>query len=137
LQRSADERGSNKFGLNLPKSLNAPVGIGIITQLCCDGEAEVDMIRTQILLLPEQDRNLREAAALQGKSISEVVRDILDAYFAEQQRQKREAALQALAELEQIRNTIAEEVGVYQGDPLNEARQEREKQQEAVWKQSS
>lgn len=94
------------------------------------------MIRAQILLEPEQDRNLREVAASQGKSISEVVRDILNAYFAEQERRKLEAGMQALAELDRIRNQIAEQVGVYHGDPLSEIRQERDEQLESVWKQS-
>jgi hypothetical protein len=95
------------------------------------------MIRTQILLEPKQDRLLREAAALQGKSLSEVVRDILNAYFVDQERQKLEAGLKALAELDRIRNQIAEQVGGYDGDPVSEVRQEREQQQEALWKPSS
>jgi hypothetical protein len=58
--------------------------------------------RVQTLLSNEQDRRLREIVP-QGKSISEVVRQILDAYFAEQDRRVQENALKALAELDRIR----------------------------------
>lgn len=94
------------------------------------------MKRVQILLSNEQDRRLREIVP-QGKSISEVVRQILDAYFAEQDRRVQENALKALAELDRIRQKVAEQYGVYEGDLVNEARLERESQMEDVWKQWS
>ena len=39
------------------------------------------MRRAQLLLNDEQDRRLREIAIREGKSLSEMVRQILDEYF--------------------------------------------------------
>jgi plasmid stability protein len=98
---------------------------------------EVNMNRAQLLLDDTQDRRLREMASREGKSISEVVRQILDDYFAKQDRREQEEALKALEELGQIREKAASEYGVYEGDPVNEAREERIRQVEDSWKQSS
>jgi len=43
---------------------------------------ELNMNRAQLLLNDAQDRRLREMAADRGKSISEIVRQILDEYFS-------------------------------------------------------
>lgn len=94
------------------------------------------MNRAQLLLDDEQDRRLREMAAREGKSLSEVFRRILDEYFAWQDRTAQDKALNALIKLDQIREAAAE-YGVYEGEPVNEARDERERQMEDVWKQWS
>lgn len=94
------------------------------------------MSRNQLILGNAHDRRLREIAYREGKSISEVVRQILDEYFAEKDRQAREEALQALAGLDGIREATAR-YGVYEGDPINEAREERDRETEDVWKQWS
>ena len=75
-------------------------------------------------------------AAREGKSISEIVRQILDEYFAERERKAREEALEVLRALDQIREQTAR-YGVYQGDPVNEARDERDAEIEDVWRQWS
>lgn len=95
------------------------------------------MNRAQLLLDEAQDRRLREMASRQGKSISEIVRQILDEYFAQQDRKEQEEALAALAELDQIREKATAEYGVYGGEPVHEAREERERQVEEAWKRSS
>jgi predicted DNA-binding protein len=60
------------------------------------------LYRTQILLEPEQHQVLAELAAREGRSISDVVREIIRAHL-EQQQQATDAKLQQdLAALEQI-----------------------------------
>jgi len=95
------------------------------------------MNRTQLLLDDEQDRRLREMAARQNQSLSETIRQILDEYFAEQDRRTREEALRTLDQLDRIREDATVQYGMYEGEPVNEARQEREQQAEDVWKQQS
>ncbi len=94
------------------------------------------MKRSQVILDDDNDRRLRELAAREGKSISEIVRQILDAYFAERERKEREKALEVLRTLDQIREQTAR-YGVYEGDPVNEARDERDAEVEDVWRQWS
>lgn len=90
------------------------------------------MKRSQLILSDLHDRRLREMASREGKSISEVVRQILDDYFAGLDLQQQERTLKALAELDQIREATAR-YGVYEGDPVNEAREEREQETEELW----
>jgi plasmid stability protein len=99
--------------------------------------AENNMNRTQLLLDDEQDRRLREMAARQNQSLSETIRQILDEYFAEQDRRTQEEALRTLDQLDHIRESASAQYGVYEGEPVNEARQERERQVEDVWQQQS
>jgi hypothetical protein len=94
------------------------------------------MKRSQVILDEDNDRRLRELAAREGKSISEIVRQILDEYFAERERKAREEALEVLRALDQIREQTARH-GVYEGDPVNEARDERDAEIEDVWRQWS
>ncbi len=85
--------------------------------------------RAQILLEPEQHKTLQEIAYSEGHSISEVAREVirlgLDALETDSEKlwSKRMAAL---AELEKIRQEIQEEKGVYQGNLVHEARNERQ-----------
>ncbi|GAP06171.1 ribbon-helix-helix protein, copG family [Anaerolinea thermolimosa] len=94
------------------------------------------MKRNQLILDEENDRRLREMASREGKSLSEVIRQILDEYFAERERKERERSLQALRKLDRIREETAR-YGVYEGDPVNEAREERDAEVEDVWRQWS
>ena len=94
------------------------------------------MHRTQLLLNDEQIQRLRAMAIRKGKSISEVVRQILEEYFAEQDRKEQTEALEALKGLDQIRQATAQR-GVYVGEPVNEIREERERQMEEIWQQRS
>ncbi len=90
------------------------------------------MYRTQLLLSEEQNQRLREMAVREGKSLSEVVRQILDEYFADQDRRVQMEALAALRGLDQIREITAQ-YGVYVGEPVNEVREERKRQMEETW----
>ena len=46
------------------------------------------MVRTQILLEPEQHETLKEMARREKRSISEIVREMLDKQIKEQQRRR-------------------------------------------------
>jgi hypothetical protein len=92
------------------------------------------LYRAQILLKPEQHEALKEIAHTDGRSISEVVREIVRQYLAERQRDLQlERELQAIEDLARTRKEIQERHGVYDGDLLAEARSEREQDMERVW----
>lgn len=95
------------------------------------------MHRTQLLLDDAQNRRLREMAARKGKSISEVLRQILAEYFAWKEQEEKQEALQALRELDRLREGLATRYGIYEGEPVQEIREEREHQIEDTWKQWS
>lgn len=95
------------------------------------------MHRTQLLLDDAQNRRLREMAARKGKSISEVLRQILAEYFAWKEQEEKQEALQALRELDRLREGLAARYGIYEGEPVQEIREERERQTEDTWKQWS
>jgi len=52
--------------------------------------------RTQILLSPDQRRKLARIATLEQRSLSDVVREMIDAQLATRKRREMEAAAQAL-----------------------------------------
>jgi predicted DNA-binding protein len=54
------------------------------------------MIRTQILLEPEQHQTLTELAHQQNRSLSDLVREMLDAQITEQRQAALKKAAQAL-----------------------------------------
>ncbi len=93
------------------------------------------MNRAQLLLNDNQNHRLREMANREGKSISEIVRQILDEYFKEQDLREQTAALEALRKLDQIREASAK-YGVYVGNPVEEVREERDQDMEQLWRQS-
>jgi len=90
------------------------------------------MYRAQILLDPRQRRKLEEIARREGKSISAITRQVIDAGLErledETERWKKRARI--LAELRQIRE---KQPDIYTGDIINQARQEREDEENQVW----
>lgn len=82
------------------------------------------MHRTQLFLDEEQHRRLVRLAATHGRTISEIVRDYVERGLrADQQgRQQRREALRVINE---ARREMERSHGVYQGDPVAEAREER------------
>ena len=81
--------------------------------------------RAQILLESEQHQALAEIAEQEGRSISDLVREIVRQHLAERRQQAQQlAALEAIERLTQIRAILQEERGLYQGDPLAEVREE-------------
>ena len=67
------------------------------------------LYRAQILLEPEQHRTLTDIAQREGRSISDLVREILRQHLAErEQADRRQAEMQAIQELTQIRKQLQE-----------------------------
>lgn len=95
------------------------------------------LLRAQVMLDPEDYRRLQSLAEKQGKSLSETIREVVLQYLNEQERQEQEKFQKSLDELRQIRQRNAARYGIYQGDLVNEAREERERQMEDVWDQWS
>lgn len=94
------------------------------------------MYRAQILLHPEQRRKLEEIARREGRSISAVTRYIIDIGLNKLESEsdiwiKRERILQEFREIRERQPTI------YQGDLINEARQEREDDIDRIWHDES
>jgi len=83
--------------------------------------------RTQILLEPEQHRVLTEIAQEEGRSLSDLLREIVAEHLAQRDQDTRlQQALQAIDALTQIRKRIEAGHGVCPTDLLAEVRAERE-----------
>jgi len=81
----------------------------------------------------EQHEALAEIARQEGRSISDLVREIVQQHLVEREKEARQLReLEALEGLRQIREKLREEVGVYPGDLLAEVRAEREEELERV-----
>ena len=91
--------------------------------------------RAQLLLEPEQHEALAEIAEREGRSISDLVREIIRQHLAQRDEESRKlTALQALEALSQVRNTLREQYGMYRGDPVAEVRAEWEENVEQLWR---
>lgn len=84
----------------------------------------MDQVRVQILLEPRQHKALKQVARQSHKSLSELVREITDAYLAQVDVEQQDDMLLALDQLCQIR----ERQPVYQSDPVADVRAERQDQ---------
>lgn len=90
--------------------------------------------RAQLLLEAEQHQALAKIAEQEGRSISDLVREIVDQHLAERRQQTQQlTALQAIERLTQIRARLQEEHGLYQSNPLADVRAEWEKEVERMW----
>ncbi len=94
------------------------------------------MYRAQILLDPRQRRRLEEIARREGKSISAVTRQVIDAGL---ERIENEAELwkKRAHLLSNLRYLREKQTSVYTGDLVNEARQERQDEGDEVWQKPS
>jgi plasmid stability protein len=91
------------------------------------------LYRAQLLLEPEQHQALAKIAEQEGRSISDLVREILRQHLLERDREAQKLnALRAIEELAQIRERLREEHGVYQTDPLAEVRAERDQEMDRI-----
>jgi predicted DNA-binding ribbon-helix-helix protein len=89
--------------------------------------------RAQLLLESEQHEALAEIARQEGRSISDLVREIVRQHLVERDKQARQLReLEALEGLSQIREKLREEYGVYPEGLLAEVREEREEELERV-----
>jgi predicted DNA-binding protein len=91
--------------------------------------------RTQLLLEAEQHEALAEIAEEEGRSISDLVREIVRQHLVEREKESaRLRASQAIERLAGIRAGVREAHGVYHGDLLAEVRAEREEDRERTWR---
>jgi len=91
------------------------------------------LYRAQLLLESSQHEALAEIAEQEGRSISDLVREIVRRHLAERGDQAQKlSALQAIERLTQIRARLQEEHGILQGDPLADARAEWEEDVERI-----
>ena len=91
--------------------------------------------RTQLLLEAKQHEALTKIAEQQGRSISDLVRGIVQQHLDERENEaRRRSALMAIERLTQIRASVHKEHGIYQGDLLAEVRAEREEDRERTWR---
>jgi ribosome-binding ATPase YchF (GTP1/OBG family) len=94
------------------------------------------MFRAQILLDPNQHRILEELAHRQGRSISAITRQVIDAglHCIETESEVWKKREPLLASLRMLRN---EQPVMYSGNLIEEARQEREEEQDRIWRNES
>jgi len=91
--------------------------------------------RAQLLLELEQHQALAEIARREGRSISDLMREIVRQYLVERyQAARKQREMQAIEGLAQIRERLKDEHGVYRGDLLAEVRGEREGEVERIWR---
>jgi hypothetical protein len=91
--------------------------------------------RAQILLEPEQHRTLSELAEREGRSISDLVRESVQVYLADREQDaQREREKEALDRLAELRERIRERHGTFDIDLIREARDERDRDNERVWR---
>ena len=96
------------------------------------------MHRAQLLLEPELYHRLKEIARRERRSISDVARNFIREGMRTSENlpdEKLQLELAALDRLNQIRDEIREQHGVYTGDLVNEVREERIRQMEEVERQ--
>jgi predicted DNA-binding ribbon-helix-helix protein len=92
------------------------------------------MQRTKILLEPEQHRALTEIAQAEGRSLSDLLREIVADHLAHRDQDERlQQALQAIDALSWICEQVEAEHGMCATDLLAEIRAEREQDTEQVW----
>ncbi|MEW5871173.1 MAG: hypothetical protein AB1894_18000 [Chloroflexota bacterium] len=94
--------------------------------------------RAQILLETEQHEALAQIAQQTQRSISDIVREIVGEWLADQDLENQsQRELQALKELTQLRLKIQESHGVYSGNWIEEVRTERDEELDrAAWDRS-
>lgn len=88
--------------------------------------------RTQFFLDDDQYEAVAQLAQDQERPIPELLRDLVDLALdrVKEQTRERRAALHGLSAL---RRSIEARSGIYPGDPVGEARMERERQRAAVF----
>lgn len=93
------------------------------------------LYRTQVLLEREQHESLQQLAAAAGRSMSEVIREAVAVYLVDHSKEwKKRQALDVIARLSELRQQLVAEFGMYEGDLLAEAREERDADMERVWR---
>jgi metal-responsive CopG/Arc/MetJ family transcriptional regulator len=92
-----------------------------------------ELIRVQVMLEKSDQAELQGIAQEQGKSVSEILRELVRRYLEEQRRAETERFRRTLAKVREIRERNAARYGVYEGDILRDVREEYEREQEEKW----
>ena len=91
--------------------------------------------RAQILLEPQQHAALAEAAQREKRSISDLVREIVSQWLERRDDQQLwDRRMDALDRLTELRERIQQQYGVYEGNLIEEARDERDEDMDRVWR---
>jgi len=91
--------------------------------------------RAQLLLEDSQHQALAHIAEQEGRSISDLVREIVGRHLAERDgKTQTAAAMQALEWLTHNRHKLQQEHGTLQNESLSEVREEWEKDVERIWR---
>ena len=91
------------------------------------------LYRAQVLLESEQHEALAAIAEQEGRSISDVLREIVREHLVERDREARNLdALQAVEKLTRIRESVEQRYGTCPRDLVAEVRAEREAEMERV-----
>ena len=94
------------------------------------------MYRMQLLVKPDQRKRLERVAKREGRTFSDTARRALEEGLRVMEGDTNtvwEQRLEALKFLNGLRKRIQESRGVYQGDLVKEAREERDSQSEQIW----
>ena len=94
------------------------------------------MYRMQLLVKPEQRKRLERVAKGEGRTFSDTARRALEEGLRVMEGDSNaiwEQRLEALEFLNGLRKRIQQTRGGYQGDLVNEAREERDSQLEQIW----
>lgn len=93
------------------------------------------LYRAQILLEPDQHKGLGELAKRDGRSISEIVREVVRVYLSDQDQEAQLAReLKALEKLDEFRSMIKQQRGSLDDAILEDARENRDQQLSFLWK---
>lgn len=96
------------------------------------------LYRAQLLLASEQHEALARIAEEEGRSISDLVREIVQRHLEQRAEEAQTTtALRAIEQLAQIRECLREARGTYQGDPVAEVRAESEEGIECLWREEA
>jgi hypothetical protein len=88
--------------------------------------------RAQILLKTEQHQALSEMAKREGRSLSDLVREIVQRHLDREQ-SRRQHDLDIIDSLSQTRQQLQACYGMLESDPVASVREEREQDVERVW----
>ncbi len=86
---------------------------------------------TQLLLEQDQYEAVARLARTQQRPVTEILREFVQLGLS-QLEQGRQRKLDALRELNELRGELESRFGTYPGDPVRDARVDRERQMEAV-----
>ncbi|MCX8062671.1 MAG: DUF6364 family protein [Anaerolineales bacterium] len=96
------------------------------------------LIRTQVLLESDTVDKLKILAARQGRSVSELVRELVKVGLEREQMEELQRISALLKEFQQIRTEVAAQPGEIPSDILEKTRNERQRELgDALWGQSS